>query len=210
MFDGKKRDEVPEYNAETDALFDEYLRTAAQRGEFAIPKMRITRPSDISSDLRNKLVATIRSAQAERRLRNKAAECRSFGDFFKTFKQARNLNWKSIAEHTDVAIGEIGKIERNEVQPADLPSGFHRLLISVFSVSFEYYVEVLKRLLFLKAEQIAIDSGLQFPRNDSKAAQDQKKVLQAWCASAGASDRDSLQRFEALIQELEKQLSVEE
>lgn len=205
MFEGKKRAKIPDYDAETDLLFDEYLRTAEQRGEFAIPKMRVTRPSEISSDLRSKLVATMQKAQAERLLRNKGTQCRSFGEFFKTLKQARDLNWKSIAEHTAVAVGEIGKIERNEVHPADLSPGFHQLLIRVFSITMEYYVEILKQLLFLQAEQIAMDSGLQFPRNDSKAEQDQKKMLQAWCASAGDSDRNLLRRFEALIQALEKQ-----
>lgn len=210
MFEGKKRAEVPDYDAETDLLFDEYLRTAERRGEFAIPKMRITRPSEISSDLRSKLIVTMQKAQAERLLQNKAAQCRCFGDFFKAFKQARNLSWKSIAECTDVAVSEIGKIERNEVHPADLPPPFHRLLAGVFSITMEYYVEVLKRLLFLQAEQIAIDSGLQFPRNDPRVEQDRKKMLQAWCASASDSEGDSLRRFEALIQALEKQQSVEE
>jgi transcriptional regulator with XRE-family HTH domain len=210
MFEGKKRAKVPDYDAETDLLFDEYLRTAEQRGEFAIPRMRMTRPSEITSDLRGKLVATMQQAQAERLLRNKAAECRSFGEFFKTFKQARSLNWKSIADYTKVAIGELGKIEKNELHPADLPPSFHQSLVQILRVTIEYYVEALKRLLFLQAEQIAMDSGLQFPRNDSKAEQDQKKVLQAWCASASDSDRDSLRRFEALIQALEKQCSDEE
>jgi hypothetical protein len=210
MFEGKKRAKAPDYDAETDLLFDEYLRRAEQRGEFAIPKMRITRPSEISSDLRSKLVEAIQKAQAERLLRMKAVQCRSFGDFFKTFKKARNLNWKLIADDTCVAVGEIGKIERNELHPVDLSFRFHELLIREFSLTTEYYVAVLKRLLFLQAEQIAIDSGLQFPRNDSKAEQDQKKVLQAWCASANDGDRDSLRRFEVLIQGLENQQCIEE
>jgi hypothetical protein len=209
MFEEKKRAEVPEYDAETDSLFDEYLRTAEERGEFAIPKMRVTRPSEITSDLRDRLVATMQKAQAERRLCNKAAECRSFGEFFKTFKQARSLNWKNIAEHTELAVSEIGKVEKNELHPADLPLSFHTSLMQIFCVTIDYYVEALRKLFLHQAEQIAIDAGLQFPRNDARAQQDQRKVLQAWCASASESDRDLLRRFEALIEGLEKQPAEE-
>lgn len=210
MFEGKKRAKVPDYDSETDLLFDEYLRTAEQRGEFAIPKMRVTRPSEITSDLRSKLVATMQKAQGERLLRGKAAQCRSFGEFFKTIKQARRLNWKSITEYTNATVDEISKIEKNELHPADLSVSFHQSLIKVCCITTEYYVEVLRRLFLLQAEQIAMDSGLQFPRNDSRVEQDQKKVLQAWCAGASESDREALQRFEALIQALESQQSVEE
>jgi transcriptional regulator with XRE-family HTH domain len=210
MFEGKKQAKAPDYDSETDALFDEYLRTAEENGEFAIPKMRVTRPSEITSELRNKLVGVIQQAQVERQLRNRAAECRSFGEFFRALKQARNLNWKSIAEHTKLAASEVSRVEKNELHPADLDLKFHQLLAQVFCVTIEYYVEVLQRLFLLQAEQVAMDSGVQFPRNDSKAAQDQKKALLARCAGASASDRDLLRRFEALIVALEEQRSFEE
>jgi hypothetical protein len=201
---------APGYDEETDRLFDEYLRTASSRGDFAIPKMRITRPSGISEDLRSDLIMTMRRAHAERQVLERAAKCRSFGDFFKYLKQARNLNWNRIAESLSIPTDEIGKIERNELHPTDLPFELHKALTTLFNIPIGYYMKVMSHLLLVEAESAAASGGLQFARSDKKGGHSANDLLEAWCASAPEPARERLNRFKSLIGSIENQISRDE
>jgi len=202
--------EAPGYDEETDRLFDEYLHTASDRNDFAIPKMRITRPSGISENLRSDLIMTMRRAYAERQVLERAAKCRSFGDFFKYLKQARNLNWKRIAENLSIPTDEVGKIERNELHPTDLPFELHKALTALFNIPISYYMKVMSHLLLFEAESAAAGGGLQFARSDKKGDHDPNDLLEAWCAGAPASTRERLGRFKSLIGLFENQIKRNE
>jgi len=208
MSDEREYDnEAPGYDEETDRFFDEYLRTASDRGDFAIPKMRITRPSGISEQLRSDLIMTMRRAHAERQVLERAAKCRSFGDFFKYLKQARNLNWKRISENLSIPTEEIGKIERNELHPTELPFELHKTLTALFNIPIGYYMKVMSHLLLVEAESAAAGGGLQFARSDKRGKYDPDELLEAWCANAPALARERLRRFKSLIGSIEHQIS---
>jgi hypothetical protein len=208
MSDERERDqESLGYDAETDRHFDEYLRTAAGKGDFAIPKMRITRPAEISAPLRAELVETMRRAHAERQLIERVVKCRSYGDFFKCLKQVRNLNWNLIAEYLHRPVEEIGKIERNELHPTDLPLEVHKALATLFNIPAEYYTRMMSNLLLAEAERSAAAGGLQFARRDDRAKPAREELLAAWCAGAPAAEREQLRRFKELIHSLETQMS---
>lgn len=207
MSDERESDnETPDYDAETDRFFDEYLSTARDRGDFAIPKMRITRSSEISEELRSELIATMAKAHAERQVLERAEKCRSFGDFFKYLKQVRNLNWKLIAENLSIPTEKIGRIERNELHPTDLPFELHEALITLFNIPIDYYTKVMSHLLLVEAEGAAASGGLQFARSDKRGEYNREELLEAWCASAPASERERLRRFKFLICSIENQI----
>jgi transcriptional regulator with XRE-family HTH domain len=196
--DKKNRDETPDYDAEIDQYFDEYLKTASKRGDFAIPKMRVTRPAGISDELRSELISTMRRAHAERQLLQRAAQSRTFGDFFRYMKQARNLNWKRISEALTMTTGEIAKIERNQLHPVNFPFQAHRAITAVFDISAEYYLSVMYHLRALEAEDAAASGGLQFARQEVSQT-DPQSLEEAWCASAPPAERDRLDQFKRLI-----------
>jgi hypothetical protein len=199
------------YDQETDLGFDEYLRTAREREEFAIPKMRVTQPSEVTTEMRAKLLQTMKQAHAERLIREGAVRCRSFGEFFRFMKKARSLNWKVIAERLNTTTDEVGRIEQNDLHPAYLSTEVHKVLIDLFCVPASYYVGVLKRLLIIQAEYAAASASVQFARNDDQAEQDSEKHLEALCANVSPAERELLDRFRALINALEDQVdSVEE
>jgi transcriptional regulator with XRE-family HTH domain len=192
-------DETPDYSAEIDQYFDEYLRTASDRGDFAIPKMRVTQPAGMSDELRSELISTMRKAHAERQLLQRAAHSRTFGDFFRHMKQARNLNWKHISEELKISTAEIAQIEKNQLHPVNFPLQLHSAMTVLFDISVEYYLSVMSRLRALEAEQAAARGGLQFARSQETSESEQQALVEAWCASAPAADRDRLDQFKRLI-----------
>lgn len=198
------------YDQETDLDFDEYLRNAQEQREFAIPKMRVTQPSEVTPEMSARLLETMKQAHAERLIRERAANCRSYGEFFRFMKQARGLNWKVIAERLNTSTAEVGKVERNELHPVDLSIEMHKVLIDLFCISAHYYIGVLKRLLIIQAEYAAASASVQFARNDDRAKQDNEKHLEALCANASPSERELLSRFRALIDALEDQAKERE
>jgi hypothetical protein len=197
-------DESPDYTAEIDQYFDEYLRSASYRGDFAIPKMRVTQPSGISDELRSELISTMQKAHAERQLLQRASHSRTFGDFFRYMKQARSLNWKNISEELRIPTTEIAKIEKNQLHPINFPH-LHRAITRLFDVSVEYYISVMSHLRAVEAEQAAASGGLQLARSHETSESDQQPLVEAWCASAPAADRDRLNQFKKLICSLQEE-----
>lgn len=199
-----------EYDSETDLIFDEYLRSAEKTNDFAIPKMRVTQSSQITDDMRKRLLDTVKAAHSERLLMKRAAQCRTFGEFFRAIKQARALNWTVIAARFNTAIADIGKIERNELHPTGLSVEIHRRLIVLFNLPVQYYIDVLKNIFVVEAENAAASAKVQFARKDAKLFKDKDKYVNSLCASALDTDRDALERFRALIHNLESELLKDE
>jgi transcriptional regulator with XRE-family HTH domain len=199
-----------EYDSETDLIFDEYLKTAEERDEFAIPKMRVTQPSQVTREMRERLLDTIKQAHAERLFRDQASQCRTYGEFFRAIKQARGLNWKVLAERLNTTVEQIGRIERNELHPTGLTVETHRQLIDLYTISAEYYIDVLRNLLVVEAENAVASARVQFARKDEKVANDNDKYIEQLCASARDAEREELERFRALIRNLESELTEAE
>ena len=199
-------DETPDYTAEIDQYFDEYLRSARNKGDFAIPKMRVTQPSGISDELRHELISTMQKAHAERQLLKRASRSRTFGDFFKYMKQARSLNWKYISEELRIPTTKIAQIEKNQLHPINFPLHLHRAITTLFDVSVEYYLSVMSHLRAIEAEQAAASGGLQLARSHKTSESDQQALVEAWCASASAADRDKLNQFKNLIGLLQEEM----
>lgn len=195
-----------EYDSETDLIFDEYLKTAEKRQEFAIPKMRVTQPSQLTQEMRERLLDTMRQAHVERLLMDRAAKCRTFGEFFRAIKQARFLNWTVIAGELNTPAADIGKIERNELHPTGLSIEIHRRLIGLFNLPVQYYIDVLKDIFVVEAENAAAQAKVQFARKDERLLKDKEKYVDSLCASALDADRHALERFRALIRTLENEL----
>ena len=196
-----------EYDSETDLAFDEYLKTAGERDEFAIPKMRVTQPSQITQEMRERLLDTMKQAHAEKLLRDRAGQCRTFGEFFRAIKQGRGLNWTVMAARLNTTVDQIGRIERNELHPTGLSVEIHRGLIELCSIPARYYIDVLKNLFIVEAENAAASARVQFARKDE--TRDKEKYLEALCASARDNEREALERFRALISKLESELIEE-
>lgn len=199
-----------EYDSETDLIFDEYLKTAEKREEFAIPKMRVTQPSQITQEMRERLLDTMKQAHAERLLMDRVGHCRTFGEFFRATKQARGLNWTVMAAQLNTPAADIGKIERNELHPTGLSVEIHRRVIVLFNLPVQYYIDVLSNIFVVEAENAAAGARVQFARKDEKVFKDKDKYVESLCASALDTDRDSLERFRVLIRNLKKELIEDE
>ena len=195
-----------EYDSETDLIFDEYLKTAEKREEFAIPKMRVTQPSQITQEMRERLLDTMKQAHAERLLMDRVGRCRSFGEFFRAIKLARGLNWTVMATQLSTPAADIGKIERNELHPTGLSVEIHRRVIVLFNLPVECYIDVLSNIFVVEAENAAAGARVQFARKDEKAFKDKEKYVESLCASALGADREALERFRALIHDLTTEL----
>ena len=198
-----------EYDSETDLIFDEYLKTAEERDEFAIPKMRVTQPSQITQEMRERLLDTMKQAHAERLLRDRAGQCRTFGEFFRALKQARGLNWTVMAAQLNTPAADIGKIERNEVHPTGLSVEIHQRVIVLFNLPVQYYIDVLSSIFIVEAENAAASASVQFARKEEKILKDKEKYLEALCASALDTEREALERFRALIRNLNELIEDE-
>jgi len=199
-----------EYDSETDLIFDEYLETAEKREEFAIPKMRVTQPSQITQEMRERLLDTMKQAYAERLLMDRLGHCRTFGEFFRAIKQARGLNWTVMATQLNTPAADIGKIERNEVHPTGLSVEIHQRVIVLFNLPVQYYIDVLSSIFIVEAENAAANARVQFARKDEKILKDKEKYLEALCASALDTEREALERFRALIRNLKNELIEDE
>ncbi|HWN09093.1 MAG TPA: hypothetical protein VNO50_07480 [Pyrinomonadaceae bacterium] len=199
-----------EYDAETDLIFDEYLETAEKREEFAIPKMRVTQPSQITQEMRERLLDTMKQAHAERLLLDRVGHCRTFGEFFRAIKQARGFNWTVMAAQLNTPPADIGKIERNEVHPTGLSVEIHQRVIVLFNLPAQYYIDVLSSIFIVEAENAAASARVQFARKDEKILKDKEKHLEALCASALDTEREALERFKALIRNLKNELIEDE
>lgn len=195
-----------EYDSETDLIFDEYLKTAEKREEFAIPKMRVTQPSQVTEEMRERLLDTMRQAHAERLLMDRAGQCRTFGEFFRAMKKARSLNWTVIAAQLNTAATDIGRIERNELHPTGLSIEIHRRLIDLFNLPVQYYIVVLSNIFVVEAESAAAGARVQFARKDEKLFKERERYLESLCASALDADREALERFRVLIHNLKTEL----
>ena len=204
--DREHSEDIPDYNAEIDQYFDEYLRNASDGDYFAIPKMRVTRPAGISDELRSELISTMQKAHAERQLLKRASRSRTFGDFFKFMKQARSLNWKHISEELKIPNSEIAQIEKNHLHPINLSLHLHRAIMTLFDISVEYYLSVMSHLRAVEAEQAAASGGRQLARSHKTSESDQQALVEAWCASAPAADRDRLNQFKNLIGWLQEEM----
>lgn len=199
-----------EYDSETDLIFDEYLKTAEKREEFAIPKMRVTQPSQITEEMRERLLDTMKQAHAERLLMERAGQCRTFGEFFRAIKQARSLNWTVIAARLNTAAADIGRIERNELHPTGLSIEIHRRLIGLFNLPVQYYIAVLNNIFVFEAENAAAGASVQFARKDEKLFKEKERYVESLCASALDTDRQELERFRVLIHNLKTELLDDE
>jgi hypothetical protein len=148
----------------------------------------------------------MQKAHAERQLLKRASRSRTFGDFFKCMKQARSLNWKHISEELKIPTSEIAQIEKNHVHPINFPFRLHRAITTLFDISVEYYLSVMSPLRAIEAEQAAASGGLQLARSHKTSESDQEALVEAWCASASADDRDKLNQFKNLIGLLEEEM----
>src|SRR5258706_15529562 len=170
--------------------------------------MKITQPSQITEEMRERLLDTMKQAHAERLLMDRAGQCRTFGEFFRAIKQARSWNWTVSAARLNTAAADIGKIERNELHPPGLSIEIHRRLIGLFNLPVQYYIAVLNNIFVVEAENAAAGASVQFARKDEKLFKE--RYVESLCASALDTDREALERFRVLIHNLKTELLDDE